>query len=240
MNIVYLMSLFLMVVFISTLARSAFGFGNALIAMPLLILLLEVKTAAPLVALIGVLTALLMLLKDWRQLEIRDAVYLLLASLAGIPVGLFLLIALPENTIKWVLGLMLLGFGAFNLAGVKLPKLERAWLALPFGFISGILGGVYNANGPPVVIYGMLRGWSKDKFRTTLQGYFLLTGVLVAVGQGVSGLWTREVLIYFLASTPLVFLGVLAGKMITARFSGDRFNQMLNIFLMFLGILMFV
>jgi hypothetical protein len=28
-------------------------------------------------------------------------------------------------------------------------------------------------NGPPLVIYGALRRWTPERFRATLQGYFL-------------------------------------------------------------------
>jgi uncharacterized membrane protein YfcA len=240
MNDMILLALLLFVVFISTFLRAALGFGNALIAMPLLILLLGVKSATPLVALIGIVIAVLMLFKEWRQLELKDTLYLLLSSLAGIPVGLFFLVSFPETIVNGILGLVLIGFGGFSLLGLKLPKIENRFLALPFGFISGIFGGAYNANGPPVVIYGLLRSWNKEKFRATLQGYFLVTGVVISAGHGLSGLWTRQILIYFLASVPVVVLGVVAGEKTTSKVSGDRFDQILNVFLVLLGILMFI
>jgi hypothetical protein len=239
MNLIPLLILILLIIFISTLLRSAFGFGNALIAMPLLVLLLDLKTATPLVALVGIVTALVMLLREWRQLEIREVLSLLLASLAGIPVGLYLLVSLPENIIKGILGLVLILFGVFNLTGFTLPKRKGKWLALPFGFFSGILGGAYNANGPPIVIYGLLKGWNKEKFRATLQGYFFVTGLVVAAGHGFSSLWSRQVLIYFLASLPVVILGVLAGERLADRFTEEQFNRALNLILITLGLMMF-
>ncbi len=240
MNNIILLTLILCVVFTSTLLRAAFGFGNALIAMPLLILLLDIKSAIPLVSLIGIITAAAMLFREWRQLELKDTLYLLLASLAGIPVGLFFLVTFPETILKGILGLVLIGFGFFNLVGLKLPIIKNRYLAIPFGFISGIFGGAYNVGGPPIVIYGLLRAWNKERFRATLQGYFLVTAAVISVGHGLSGLWTRQVLTYFLASLPIVILGVLAGEKLTSRISGDRFNQALNPLLILLGILMFV
>lgn len=239
MNLIPLLILILLVIFISTLLRSAFGFGNALISMPLLVLLLDLKTATPLVALVGIVTVLVMLLREWRQLEIREVLSLLLASLAGIPVGLYLLVSLPENIIKGILGLVLILFGVFNFTGITLPKLKGKWLALPFGFFSGVLGGAYNANGPPIVIYGLLKGWNKEKFRATLQGYFLATGLVVAAGHGLAGLWSRQVLIYFMASLPVVILGVMAGERLAKRFSEEQFNRALNLILVTLGLVMF-
>ena len=71
------------ILFTSTLIRAAFGFGNALIAMPLLILILGVQSTTPLVALVGIVISLMMLIREWRDLDIKAAIYLILSSLAG-------------------------------------------------------------------------------------------------------------------------------------------------------------
>jgi uncharacterized membrane protein YfcA len=232
--------LFLIIIFFSTLLRSAFGFGNALIAMPLLILLTDINTATPTVALIGLVIAGLMLLREWRYFQIKDTLYLLGSSLVGIPVGLYFLISLPENIVQWLLGLVLIGYGLINLSGIKMPRIENNWLTIPFGFLAGILGGAYNANGPPIIIFALLRGWTKEKFRATLQGYFLITGLFISAGHGLSQLWTRQVLTYFVLSVPVVVLAVFVGGRLTAKTSTAQFERALNIFLIFLGILMFI
>ena len=40
-----------------------------------LVLILGVKTAAPLVALVGIVIALVMLLREWRELDFKAAIY---------------------------------------------------------------------------------------------------------------------------------------------------------------------
>ncbi len=240
MNLTLLYPLVLLIIFISTLIRSAFGFGNALIAMPLLVLFLGVKTAAPLVALVGIVIALVMLLRDWRELDLKAAVYLIFSTLAGIPLGLFFLKSTPEFIVKMILGLVLIGFGLYNLLDLRLPTLKKGYLVFPFGLLAGILGGAYNTNGPPIVIYGLMRGWGKEKLRATLQGYFLVSSALIVAGHGISGLWTRSVLIYFLASVPVVVLAVLLGNRMIQKISGERFNRMINLFLVAAGFLMFI
>ena len=54
------------VVFVATLIRSAFGFGEALIAVPLLALFLPVKTAAPLAVLVSITIAAVVVAQDRR------------------------------------------------------------------------------------------------------------------------------------------------------------------------------
>jgi uncharacterized membrane protein YfcA len=232
--------LVLAVIFLSTLIRATFGFGNALIAMPLLVLLIGVKAASPLVALAGSVISILMLVQGWRALQWKETLALLVASIPGIPLGLLLLTSVPESIVKNILGLILIGFGLYNLSGIQLPSLPSRWLALPFGLLSGILGGAYNTNGPPVIIYAVFRGWTKEQFRASLQGFFLISNLLIIAGHGLSGLWTHEIALYFLGSIPPVGLAVYLGGKIATRFSQDFFDKIINYFLILIGILMFL
>ena len=59
--------LVLAVIFLATLIRSAFGFGEALVAVPLLALLIPVKVAAPVAVLVSVTVAGIVVVQDWRM-----------------------------------------------------------------------------------------------------------------------------------------------------------------------------
>ena len=232
--------LVLVVIFFSTLIRSTFGFGNALIAMPLLVLLIGVRAASPLVALAGSVISILMLIQGWQALQWKETLFLLGASLPGIPLGLVLLTSVPESLVRSILGLVLIGFGLYNLSGIQLPHQPSRWLALPFGLLAGILGGAYNTNGPPIIIYAVFQGWTKDQFKASLQGFFLASNLLIIAGHGLSGLWTPEIGLYFLGSIPLVGLAVYLGNRISTRFSQEIFNRIIYLILILTGILMFL
>ena len=164
------------ILFLSTFTRSALGFGDALIGMPLLIMVVGAQTASPLVAFGASTIAITILVGEWRNVDFRVAWKLIISSLVGIPIGIYFLDVAPESVVKAVLGVVLIAFGLYNLIKPKLPVLRSEKLAYPFGLVAGILGGAYNANGPPAVIYGTLQGWSPERFRVTLQSYFLPTG----------------------------------------------------------------
>ncbi|HEX4055869.1 MAG TPA: hypothetical protein VHX86_16520 [Tepidisphaeraceae bacterium] len=74
---IYLLS----VVFVATLIRSTFGFGEALIAVPLLALRIPIEVAAPLAVLVSVTVAAVAVTQDWRKIHVRSYV-----GLAGIGV----------------------------------------------------------------------------------------------------------------------------------------------------------
>jgi len=231
-------SLVVCIIFLSTIVRSTFGFGNALIAMPLLVLLIGVNGATPLVALIGLAISLIMLIREWRELIWKDTLVLLISSLAGLPLGILLLSNFSENTVRMILGVILIGFGIYNLLEIQLPVLERPVLAVPFGFLAGILGGAYNANGPPIVIYGVLRGWKKEGFRASLQGFFFVSSLMIVAGHALSGLWSRQTLTTFFISLPAVFLAIFLGEKFAKIIPQENFNRVIHAFLILMGVLL--
>ena len=63
----------LAVLFLATLIRSALGFGEALVAVPLLVLFIPVEVAAPVAVLVSVTVAGIILARDWREVHVRSA-----------------------------------------------------------------------------------------------------------------------------------------------------------------------
>src|SRR4051812_34264345 len=142
----------LAVIFLATLIRSAFGFGEALIAVPLLALLIPVEEAVPLATLISITVAAIVLIQDWRKVHLSSATVLILSTLFGIPLGLLLLTMVDEAIVKAILAGSIIGFAWFCLAGQGKLELQNDRLAWLFGFVAGIFGGAYGMNGPPLVI----------------------------------------------------------------------------------------
>ncbi len=211
------------VFFVATTVRSAFGFGEALIAVPILALILPVQVATPVAVLASVTVALIVVLQDWRHVHARSAVRLVISTLVGIPLGLLLLKRVPEPFVKLSLALVILGFSLYSLLGRKRATLHTDKLAWLFGFAAGVFGGAYGMNGPPLAIYGALRGWSPRHFRATLQGYFLPASILVMSGYWAAGLWTSTVSHFYLLSLPFIIIAVFLGRAINRRLSAGRF-----------------
>jgi uncharacterized protein len=224
--------------FAATLVHASLGFGTALVAMPLLTVVVGVRTATPLVGLVVLTTVAVLLAWTWRSVDVQVALRLLLSSAGGIPVGVLTVRFAPEQAVKAILGTLLIAFGVYSLTRPALPILKRqAWLYI-FGFASGILGGAYNTNAPPVVIYGALHRWPAERFQATLQGYFLPAAVLICAGHGLGGLWTQSVLSLYLAALPFVLLAVFLGRRLGGQIPAETFQHVLHGTLMVLGLLL--
>lgn len=216
--------LVVMVFFGATLVRSALGFGEALIAVPILAFVLPVEVAAPVATLVSITVAAVVVAQDWRHIELRSAAWLVFSTLLGIPFGLLLLRSVSEPIVKGVLGALVAGFAVSALRRPTTYELTNDRLAWFFGVSAGVLGGAYGMNGPPLVVYGTLRRWSPERFRATLQGYFLPASVIGMIGYWTAGLWTPGVSRYYLLSLPAVLLAIPLGRALNRRLDAERFR----------------
>lgn len=230
----------LIIIFFSTCIRSTFGFGDAVVAMPLLALIMSLKTATPLVALIACTIAFTILLNNWRNVQIKSAWRLILSSLVGIPVGLLLLKGIYEEWLKMILGVCICCFSFYQLMKPRIWTLKEEKSAFLFGFTAGILGGAYNTNGPLIVIYGSLRRWIPETFRATLQGYFFPTGLFILAGHASAGLWTRSVFQQYLFALPVVFFSIWIGGKLHRSIPEGKFDRYIHLLLILIGLFLFI
>lgn len=230
----------LTVIFVATLIRSTLGFGEALVAVPLLALRLPLSVAVPLAVLVSLAMATVIVFQDWGHLHVRSASGLLVAALPGIPLGILLLAKGNEHMLKAILGLVIIGFSLYFLAGrgtMQVRENQRGWL-LGCGFLSGVLGGACGMNGPPLAVYGALRRWSPQHFRATLQGYFLVASLASLIGYAVLGIWTATITRYFLLSLPAVIMATLLGRSVNKRMKDQGFFRLVYGGLLAIGTLL--
>jgi uncharacterized membrane protein YfcA len=230
----------LIVVFVATLFRSAFGFGEALIAVPLLALFIPLKVAAPLAVLVSITIAAVVVAQDWRKIHLRSTGWLVGSTLFGIPVGLLLLTSSHQKAVKIALGIFIVAFSVYSLLGRRPPELKtdsKAWL-LGCGFAAGVIGGAYGMNGPPLVIYGAMRRWSAQHFRATLQAYFLPASVVGMFGYWLAGLWVPAVTHYYLLCLPVLLPAVWLGRVVNHRLHGDAFLKYVYVGLAGIGVVL--
>jgi uncharacterized membrane protein YfcA len=227
----------MIVLFIATLIRSAFGFGEALVAVPLLALRMPLAVATPLAVLVSVMVAGAIILQDRRHVEWGSAIGLILPSLIGIPLGLLLLAKGDSHLVRLILGIIIVVFSAYSLTGdvkSRLPRSHWGWL-IGCGFLSGVLGGAFGMNGPPLAFYGALRRWSPQRFRATLQGYFLPASAAGLLGYFALGLMGGAVTRYFLLSLPGAAVAFSLGRAINQRLKDHDFIRFVYVGLIVIG-----
>lgn len=226
--------------FLATLVRSTFGFGESLVAVPLFVLFIPLNVAVPLSVLMSVFVALLVVVQDHREIHFNSAKWLIVYAVLGIPPGLLILAYGNEYWIKIMLGILIVLYSAYSMFSKNTPQLRedsRAWL-FACGFLSGVLGGAYGLNGPPLVVYGNMRRWSAMHFRATLQAYFLPASFIGMAGYAIQGLLGWEVFRYFLFCLPAMVPAIFLGRYFNRRLQGSSFFRYIYWGLAVIGLLL--
>ena len=222
------------IIFIATTFRTTFGFGEALISVPLLALFLPMQAAAPIAVFASIIVAAVSVILDWRHIQFRGASRLIISTLFGLPAGILILKIAPEGIIKGILAGVLILFSGYSLLSSNRFSLADDRFAWIFGVCAGLCGGSYGMNGPPLAIYGSLRRWPPEKFRATLQAYFLVASSLAMCGYWLSGFCSAKENHFFLWALAPACGGILLGRQI-GRQSGERFYRLLHIFLLLIA-----
>lgn len=212
------------------------GFGAALLTMPLLIALLGIHTAAPLFALVIVVSEVIMIIRYRHALNLRDVWRLAVGSAVGIPLGVTALSQLPEDLVLGILGILVIVYALYTLLGPDLPELKRRGWGFAFGFVSGLFSGAYNTGGPPYVVYGTMSRWQPHTFKSNLQGVFLFSGLFVVTTHILSHNVTETVLGHALLALPGMLLGLLIGFSLDRFINPVVFRRIVLVLLVFLGL----
>jgi uncharacterized membrane protein YfcA len=229
-------ALIIAVVLVAAFLQSLSGFGFAIIVMPLLTLLLGLRTAAPLVALAGLTVYTINLVRYRRAINAGEVLRLAAASVLGVLLGIWVLTAVNETLVERLLGLILAFYATYTLVRPsRAQPLSPRWV-YPAGFLAGCLGGAYNTPGPPVIVYGTLRKWPKDEFRAVLQALFFVNAVLVVASHAVTGHLTAQVLVFYLYALPALAAGILIGSRVDTKVDRDRFRTLVTVMILVLGL----
>lgn len=236
------------VVFLATFIRTVFGFGEAVVGMPLLTLLpLYLHTAVSLMGLISLTVAVLTVIAGgWRHIDRGALFWLATATVFGIPCGIALLAFAPTGIITFLLGSVLLTYALYSLTRDvwtnldSRPRCRSKSATFIFGFISGMLGSAYNFNGVPIAVYGTLRKWRSSCFRSTIQAHFLISGAFIVTGQYLGGLWTANLSALYWYSLPALGVGVALGIAAHRKVPAARFQKYVFLLIGVLGIVLVV
>lgn len=233
-------ALLCIIFFLASWVQGVTGFGSALVALPLLSLVIDIKEAVPLCVLASLVITTYMAWQLRAYFDPKKILPLCVGSLPGILLGSTLLKLVPSAIIKILLGVLLISYALYNLIFSIRPRaLNYRWGYLA-GFFSGAIGAAFSAGGPPSIIYTTLSNWSKDDIKATLTGFFCFNSYLIAATHLVIGLTTATVGYYFLFCAPLVFLGTAAGSYCYRFFPRDLYLRVVYVFLVIMGVLMIV
>ncbi|MGN0063465.1 MAG: TSUP family transporter [Nocardioides sp.] len=211
------------------------GFGAALVAVPLLAMVLGPAEAVVLSVLVGLVQSSYAAVREREHVERRTAVSLLGWALPALPLGLVVLQVASEATVSLLVGAVVVVAALLLGAGARLPE-GRLSLGVA-GAASGVLLTSTGLNGPPLVIaMAGRRDASPRAVRATLQAVFAVQDVVALAGFAVLGLLSVDLVPAAVAGVVGIQLGWLLGGLGFRRLSRRGFERVVRAVLLATGL----
>lgn len=165
----------------------------------------------------------------------------LAGGVAGIPMGVRLLVFTDAGVLKAAIGIFLLAFGSYALLSPRLHTYSGGGRVADagVGFLGGILGGIGGYSGVLPTIWTQIRGWPKAAARAVYQPYIIVMHALALAGI----VWVtldRAGVIMMIAVLPPLLLGTWFGWQLYGRLDDRRFRQALAVLLIVSGLTLVV
>ncbi|TLQ17414.1 sulfite exporter TauE/SafE family protein [Lentilactobacillus parafarraginis] len=238
--------LIVLIALFGALVRTVFGFGEALVTMPLLALLaVNLQTSVALIGALGLIVALPGAIRYRVHINFAVVRRLVTGSLLGVPVGILLIKYVDKTIIMRIFSLFLIGYGTYCLIRihqhrVSPPKFQANGYDYLAGLISGLMGSAYNSHGVPIVVYGTLKKWPVMELRGILQAHFLCVGILVVASQAAAGFWHIEVAELLAVIIPLLLIVIPLGNWLADHINNAQMVKYVYGLLVVFGILLFL
>ena len=235
-----------LIIFGGHFCKGVSGFGSALFAVPLLMLILDVRFITPVFLIFDLISGVTLVAANWRSIHRRLLLLLLCGLLVGTAIGTWVLLSFGHDLLKRFLGVLVVGWSLYTLLRGQRSTTPAAhgrtmpYLAPLSGFLGGALGAMFSVNGPPIIIYLAHVLEDKQAFRSTLYGIFFADACYKAVLFTANGLLTGRVLRFAMLMAPFLLAGTFAGSWLQKSIDQASFRKIVALILVVTGVVLLI
>jgi len=223
------------------LVKGVIGLGFPVVVLAMLATTIGLKEAMALLVIPGIATNIWQALAGGAFKELLKRLWsLLIATVIGIWIGVYVLSMVDPTKLIIVLGVLLFLYSVFSLTRPQIPPPGRHefWLSPLMGGIGGFVCGLTGSYMVPGAIYVQALGLSRDMFIQAIGIVFVVLAIALGVSfwqYGFIGLQTGSLSV--MAMVPLV-IGMFLGQRIRYRLPEVVFRKIFFTALMIAGIYM--
>lgn len=232
-----------LIVFFASTLQALTGFGFAITATPLLLLLFNSRDSIQMSILLSFFIAVILIPRIRREADFGMFRRLAAGSLLGVPVGLALFSVISLDALKITISVVILAITSFSLANWYKnrdgrPASPPAALSNPSprlellaGFLAGLLTASIGMPGVPLVLYFITVNTPKEIVRSTTLAFFCIVYVVSILAQTLTVKIGAAVLLTSLKLVPAATLGVIVGHRLFPKIRQSLFQLITNIIL---------
>ncbi|MDR1384525.1 MAG: sulfite exporter TauE/SafE family protein [Planctomycetaceae bacterium] len=240
MNNIYQILLIGVIVFVTHLLEGITGFGCTVLALPFVTMILGIKEAVPVLAVLAWILAGYVVMTSRKKIVWKEYIYIVLHVGAGLPLGMFVFQKTSPVYLKFFLAIFMMIIGINGLCRNwkksktdKLPETDQELvnhsvkkniamsLILFFG---GLVHGAFAGGGPFVVVYASKALRNKSLFRVSLCMLWLTMNSLLMIQYTATNVWTQKTGVILLIVLPFLAAGMLIGDFLHHRVNDYYFR----------------
>lgn len=228
------LTIFLIVLFFSSLIHGSIGFGFPMIATPLLAMVTDVKTAIVYIAIPTLLINIVSIYSEGNFLQAIKRFYpLALIGMLGSAIGTQILIYSNSELFK-----LLLAFSILLYLFIQKFRIEMKWILqkkrlsmVVFGLVAGIIGGLTNVMASILIIYSLESKHTKKEIIQSTNLCFLFGKIIQIVLFTLHGSFTQEILTTSFISLFFAAFAMFAGLKIKNLIPQESYRKMIKVIL---------
>jgi uncharacterized membrane protein YfcA len=212
------------------------GFGSTVIAVPILANWLPLTYLVPLMALGDLVASAFVGTTNRQHVSRPELKRLLPFMIAGIALGVTVLVNVPQQPLKIGLGLFAMAVGLHSILNPAPKGTISPWWCVPAGTVAGVLAAVFGAGGPVNVAYLAGRLRDKNEIRSTVSAIISVSAALRTTLYAVAGLVLKAGLLAgFVIAAPFAWAGVALGTRIHTGLTNEQVRRAIGCVLMASG-----
>lgn len=218
------------------------GFAANVLALPVLSMLLPLKTAVAVLMLIVAVQVVIQAFQVRHEANWREVAHIVIFVVVGMPIGFLALNFLPERLMKGFLGFFVAATavkGLIDDVRGKKPGTfqERPWHKLLL-FLSGLLTGAFGCGGLLMVVYCRNRYRDKESFRVMQFASGSIVMTLPCLAYAWSGAYTVASIPYILVGFVAVAIALKISAKLASRMNTSVFQKLVNVVLLISAVML--
>ncbi|MEM1144503.1 MAG: sulfite exporter TauE/SafE family protein [Pseudomonadota bacterium] len=219
-------------------AKGGFGGAIAILAVPLMSLLIAPAQAAAILLPILVLMDFVVVYSYRGQYDAEALKLMLPGALLGIGLGWWLAGEMNESVTRLLVGAVALAFGIQSLLGRTSAQSQqhRRGPATAFGAVAGFTSFSIHAGGPPFTMYLLPKRLPPVVFAGTGGVFFMVVNLAKLPPYYSLGQFSTDNLLLSLVLMPIAPMGVLIGRYLVRRSTPELYYRLIAFFLAIVGV----
>lgn len=222
-------------IFAGFYVQTLVGFAGSLIALPILLLEMELPDAIAYISIFYLFSSAFLVTNQWKNMDRKIILQLAMASMVGVVLGIVVLAFTKPMLLKKALGLFILCYLAYMMVGKVGPEPKRRGI-MGMGVLAGFFSGVFSTGGPLYVICVQHR--DKVTFRATMIGILALVTLTRVPALALGGLLNLNHLKMAVLVFPVFLLAQYLGKWSFGRMDGAWFKKAIMLLLCASGLML--